>query len=308
VIERSQERLAVSFLIALAFHLIFALFLSFIDWDRGGDPSRLKPVVIFASAPEDLPESPPPKPEPEPEPVPEPRPAPAVSEAAPAPDAASPPAARTRPPQESSPLPSEVPRIAPPALPQAPPKQESVRDQFSEGSEIVYGDDASGESAELSRAPEKEEPAPETESLLEDSDLEQRLGAISSREAAGSAASGETGQEPSSSSESATSGRAVSSQPVIELEGGEDRELLRWVAPDITPDMLEGLPQRFPIEVAFFLRPDGRPFNPRVSPSSGRTDLDNVIQNAVRNWQFSELENASGEDVSGKVRLLIQVQ
>ncbi len=314
MIERSQERLAVSFLIALAVHIVFALFLSFIDWDRGGDPSRLKPVVIFAQAPEAAAEPLPPEPEPEPRPAPaasraEPAPAPAPRTASPAPQAASPPAARPRPPREAAPLPSEVPRISRPVIPQAPPEEETVQNEYSEGSEIIYGDDASGETGELSRAPEEAESRPEAEpSLLDDSDLEQRLGAISSREDSGSTVSGEPGEGPASSSGSAASGRTVSSQPVVELEGGADRDLLRWVAPDITPDMLEGLPRNFTVEVAFILPPDGRPSNPRVSPSSGRTDLDNVIQKAVRNWQFSELESPSGDTVSGKVRLVIQVQ
>ncbi|WP_020614336.1 TonB family protein [Sediminispirochaeta bajacaliforniensis] len=331
----SRDRLGVSLLIALALHFLLALLLGLVDWSPEADTLRLDPVVLL---PPPLPAEPeavtpsevekaekPEATEPQPEPaVPAPqktipeRPAPrpeVAKQTSPrtpsvqAPAQPQPMASRaqtSQPPASAAPLPAPAPRISSSELPKAPPEPEVVRNQWSSGSEIVYGDEAAGSTSDLSRSDEDAE-APvagegnekATSPLLSDSTVEEKLGAIADQ----AASSGRSGQTSAGSSGRTDS--ASVDEPDVTFEGGQTRKLLEWSKPEIKPEMLGGR-SFIPVVVQFTLPADGRPLLPEVVSSSGSTELDNVIKQAIRNWKFSEAED--GSSVKGKVRLIIRTQ
>jgi outer membrane biosynthesis protein TonB len=304
-----RERLGLSFLAALSIHILAFALLSLIPWDQGADLSRMKPVVVFASLPEQL-EDPEPLPEPEPElaqvpeeapvqeappepkaPAPAPRQDPAPSEAPPAPR-----------PTPAAPRPSREPRIAQPVQPQAPPApRQAPADQWSEGPQIVYGDDPADpeeKEQQLSRAPED---GPRPSLLEEEEGLEDQIAAIGSTPSTGTGTAGSPSVRTGEQSDPAD-------RPEVTFQGGAQRTLIDWRGDDIDPELLVGLPSRIEVEASFQLPADGKPQGLQIVTSSGSTELDNVIQQAVRSSQFSRLESGDRRIDRGLIRLVLQVQ
>ncbi|ADK82300.1 TonB family protein [Sediminispirochaeta smaragdinae] len=330
----SRERLGVSLLIALALHLLLALLLGLVDWSPEADTLRLDPVVLLppplptepeAVTPSEVekvekPEATEPQPEaivPAPQKAPErPAPRPEVAKqtsprasAVETPAQPQPRASReqaSQPPASAAPLPAPAPRISSSEPPKAPPEPEVVRNNWSPGSEIVYGDEAAGSTSDLSRSDEDAEAPTAGEGnekaaspLLSDSTVEEKLGAIADQ----ATSSGRSGQ--TSAGSSGGTDNASVDEPDVTFEGDQTRKLLAWSKPEIEPEMLGGRSSVM-VEVQFTLPADGRPLLPEVVSSSGSTELDNVIKQAIRNWKFSEAED--GSSVKGKVRLIIRTQ
>jgi len=90
--------------------------------------------------------------------------------------------------------------------------------------------------------------------------------------------------------------------PVIEWEDNRDRTPLKTYEPDL-PDWVSTEGRELQVDVTFLLSPDGFLRSLRVVRSSGYTDVDNSIVDALRKWKFSSVSGT--ESVSGRVTYFI---
>lgn len=321
----SGERLTLSIVLALCVHLLCALLLSWIDLSPKLSPDRLPPVLLL-----DLPEKvePPPNVEKGPELAEEP-PEPSPETASelisnPAPEPVSEQALEPSPSKEPEPALSIPPvekqeRKALPSLEEelssmpslgAPPGE---RGEESPGSRLVYDEQSPSDRPgrdenNLQSSSESADP-----SLLSDDELSDKLAALEERPG-GELLRSEVGETERRGEESDQQRRIADSREasvdINKLDLSTSRQNRSLLVSSLDGERIaeilrnSDLPQSLEIEVSFTLSAEGIPQLPQILRSSGSTDLDNVVKNAIRSWRFSSVS----EDMDDKPRGIVYLE
>lgn len=189
------------------------------------------------------------------------------------------------------------------------------RTTSSEGSKIVYAEEppqaqSSGPSQDAGRQGE----GSQEESIVDSRLLEELEGVESGGAGATGTSQGRASDDASGSGSSGSPSSSFQSEQgqvdVVVGEGDEQRELLEYSLPDLTPEQLSQLPREFEVIVEFSLQANGIPFSvylPQGS-STGYPEVDNRIVEAVRNWKFNPLPSGSTRTMTGKARILIRAR
>lgn len=91
---------------------------------------------------------------------------------------------------------------------------------------------------------------------------------------------------------------------VVDAPGGA-RSRISGSSPDLTGLSLPpGFPAEFPVRVVFSVDPRGEVLSPRLSPVTPSAELNNRIQNAVRDWRFEPAQGSSS--VQGSVTIIVE--
>ncbi len=74
--------------------------------------------------------------------------------------------------------------------------------------------------------------------------------------------------------------------------------------PQIDPELARGLPETLNIQISFKLLPSGSVTDLQIMPSSGKTEIDNAVLEAIRKWRFERVQDSAG---SVRVRVLYTI-
>jgi TonB family protein len=72
------------------------------------------------------------------------------------------------------------------------------------------------------------------------------------------------------------------------------RKLLTRVEPDIPAELARGLPPTLNLQVSFELLPSGLITGLQITRSSGNTDIDSIVREAIRKWRFQAVPESAG--------------
>lgn len=92
--------------------------------------------------------------------------------------------------------------------------------------------------------------------------------------------------------------------PVTLNELKARRTLLDQVEPQIDPDLARGLPETLNIQISFTLLPSGSVTDLQMMGSSGNTEIDSIVREAIRRWRFQAVHESAG---SVRVRVIYTI-
>ncbi len=313
--RNDAERLLISIGIAAGLFGAAGLTLSFIDIPAGEMPPYQGPVFItieeeppvLQEPPEEAPEEPAPAPAPSPAPAAEPLPAEKPAE---------------------RPKPLREPEEPPPAETEAAGRTESRRSSSS-GTEAAADTSAPApEEAEEPAAAGTDTGAAETEPLPEgdsEEDVSPREGPETA-EAEERSVLGDLSELDTLLSESGTAGRdgpgtgddeQAAAEDVTQLGTESDpidfetlagtRKPISLPQPEIDPALARNMPRFFTVVISFTLLPSGYITDLNITPDSGNTKVDSIIQTAIRKWRFEPVSEDAGP-IQVRVRYNIRVR
>ncbi|MFP4563348.1 MAG: TonB family protein [Spirochaetia bacterium] len=152
-------------------------------------------------------------------------------------------------------------------------------------------------------APGSEEADEPEAGIFEDDDLS------SLDEAFAQADTGDTdgatdGQENGEENGEAERSIGTPENPVTLDELKARRRPINLQEPQIPPELAQGLPRILSIEISFTLEPSGSVTDLQMMGSSGNTDIDSIVREAIRKWRFERVQDSAG---SVRVRVLYTI-